>query len=165
MINWIDKLLDILATQKKLYSEILFLSENKRDVIVKNDIAELDKIVRKEESILVNIGELERSRQETLVKIAEALNIKSEDLTSSKILESVSPDIKEKFNVVVNELTEILIKLSEVNETNSKLIKFNLEYINNVINKVVMGDGKNTIYTEKGSSNAKQQKNIIDQTV
>jgi len=160
-----DRLLEILTAQRDLYAEMLKLSENKRDVIVKNDIGELDRIVKREEAILVKIGELERNRRETLDKIAEALNITAEELSSSKILESVSPQDQEKFNAVVNDLTEILKKLGDVNETNSKLIKFNLDYINNIINKVVMGDGKNATYTDKGNSAVKQQKNIIDQTI
>lgn len=165
MDQCINEMYEILKAEKGIYAEILSLSEKKRDVIIRNDIAELDMIVREEHKMLRMLGEQERRREETLGKIAKVMNADPMTLTASQILEKSSPTTKARFNSIINELSSVLSKQRELNETNKQLIENNLEYINGVIAAVVMGEVKNNTYNVKGNRNSKQQRNIIDQSV
>ena len=60
---------------------------------------------------------------------------------------------------------DVIEKQKVYNKTNMRLIENNLNYIKEVIQKVVIGDGSENIYNPKGQRTITQKTNIIDESV
>jgi len=165
MENDLRELINVLSEEKSLYKTLLELSARKTEVIISNNIQELDKIVQQEQFVLIRLSDTEKARKILLSKIAQEMNIPEEELTVSHIVKKVDKAQKNTFSDIVSELTIILKKQKDLNERNMHLIQNNLEYINEIISQVIIGNAEKKTYNISGNREMIQNRNIIDQCV
>ncbi len=163
----VGKLTESLEKQKAYYEAINELSGQKTDVVLNRDIQILNKIVEAEEVLLVKIGQEEQKRMEIASCLAKSLGMSDEDVTISGRLRGLKD--REEDTTTIEEVSEGLVDVIEkqkvYNKTNMRLIENNLNYIKEVIQKVVIGDGSENIYNPKGQRTITQKTNIIDESV
>jgi flagellar biosynthesis/type III secretory pathway chaperone len=168
MVN-IDKevnaVIDILKKEYGYYVDMLELSKSKKKIIVEGKVAELDKIVKLEQNMIFNIGQLEREREEEVAKLCKALNLDSAQITISDLTKVLQPKLKKGLEDIQSELQEIFGQLKAVNDVNGKLIEQSIEYIDYSIN-LFTGSGMETgsLYEDIGKSKGKQNKKTIFDT-
>lgn len=160
------KLTEQLEKQKDFYEAINELSELKTNVILRRDIVELDKIVEAEQLLLIKTGEAERRREEITLELAKKLGCDN-SLTMSKLVTELKQNETDTLELekVSNELKICIEKQKQYNKTNMRLIENNLNYIKDVIQKVVIGDKKEKTYSESGKHRMTQKQYIIDESV
>lgn len=170
MVN-IDKevnaVIDILKKEHSYYNDMLELSKSKKKIIVEGKVAELDKIIKLEQNMIVNIGQLERKREEEVAKLSGRLNLKSEQVTITELANVLQPEQKKRLEEIQNKLQETFSELKSINDINGQLIEQSLEYIDYSIN-IVTGAGMETgsLYGDIGKNKSKQnKKNIFDTKV
>lgn len=162
MENMITTFQEILKKELTIYMQILSISQKKTDIIIKGKISELDMLVKEEQELISALGKLESSREEVIIKICEALNLKSSEVTMTDILEKLHPNQASALNVIRNKLLELTSELKTINDNNGKLIKNSLEFIDFSIN--VLSDAANpgNNYNSTGYSGGASQKSVFD---
>lgn len=170
MIN-VDKevntVIEILGNEYDYYRDMLEMSKSKKKIIVEGKVAELDKIVKLEQNMIFNIGQLERKREEEVAKLCKALGLNSSRINIAELMQVLQPRQKEALEDIQGKLRGILSELKSVNDINGQLIEQSLEYIDYSIN-LVSGTGMETgsLYEDIGRNKSKQRdKNIFDTKV
>ncbi len=163
----VNAVIDILKKEHVYYKDMLELSKSKKRIIVEGKVAELDKIVKLEQNMIVNIGQLERKREEEVAKLSGALGINNAQATITELSKILRPELKKELEDIQKKLQETFTELKTVNDVNGQLIEQSLEYIDYSIN-LVAGSGMETgsLYEDIGKNKSKQsKKNIFDTKV
>lgn len=163
----VGKLTESLEKQKAYYEAINELSGQKTEVVLNRDIQSLNKIVEAEEVLLVKIGQEEQKRMEIASSLAKSLGMSEEDITISGLVRELKDRNEDTTTIeeVSEGIVDVIEKQKVYNKTNMRLIENNLNYIKEVIQKVVIGDGSENIYNPKGQRTITQKTNIIDESV
>lgn len=147
----IGKLVEILDKEAAVYEDILKLSENKTGIIVKGNVAELESIVKLEQSLVVQLGRLENVREEMVGRISAALHTEPSKVTISQLTTFIGAEESGKLQKCQNRLESVLTELKGKNELNSKLIKSSLDYIDFSINVISSNAATGNNYGDSGS--------------
>lgn len=158
----IDKLIDILEQENRIYSDILNISKNKTDIIVKGKVSDLENIVKLEQSYVIRIDKLENERQETVEKLARELELDEEDINISGIIKKLDRENAQRLNACRESIMHTLEELKSLNELNSKLIKNSLEYIDFSINLLASADSAVNNYSNSGKVNDSKKRSFLD---
>lgn len=170
MIN-VDKdvntIIGILGSEYDYYRDMLELSKSKKKIIVEGKVAELDKIVKLEQNMIYNIGQLEKNREEAVSKLCVNLGLDSRKINMSNLMQALQTEHKKQLEEMQLKLRGIFSELKAINDINGQLIQQSLEYIDYSIN-LVAGTGMETgsLYEDIGKNKGGQRdKNIFDTKV
>lgn len=160
----VNVVIDILIEEYGYYNDLAELAKSKKDIIVAGKIAELDKIVKLEQNMIFNIGQLERKREDAISRLCKALDMNSAQITISELARVLKPELKNSLEDIREKLQKVLSELKAANDVNGQLLEQSLEYIDYSIN-LVAGSGMETgsLYGDIGKNKSKQgKKNIFD---
>jgi flagellar biosynthesis/type III secretory pathway chaperone len=151
----IDELIGILEEECNVYQQLIPISEEKSQVIVKNDLTSLQDITSKEQTAISRINVLERKRDQIMVNIRTVINRKTGEFTLNTLIGLMEKQPKEQtaLSLIHDNLKSTIQRLVEINNRNKSLIQQSLEMIEfnmNFIQSTRMSPGNNT-YT-KGAS-------------
>lgn len=155
-----ERMIEILKKQYEIYQEILKISENKTDIIVKDKIDELKEMVSREEELVKSFIPLEKERLSIVKEFGKSKGING----IPKIPEICEyfPDNKDELMNLRKSILDITKKISDRNEQNEKLIKNSLDYINFSVG-LITGTGTNAItYGKYGEANKKEARKFLD---
>ena len=161
-LQMVDQLLEILEQEVKGYNEMLELSKNKRDVIIKGKADELQNIVEAEQSLVMQMGKLEAFREELTGKISRDIGLEPSELTISEMKKHFPEVYKEKATDYQEKLSATLKELKEINDLNSKLIKNSLEFVNFMINLYTSSSVGSNNYVNTGTIKETGNKSLFD---
>jgi flagellar biosynthesis/type III secretory pathway chaperone len=160
----VNAVIDILKKEHSYYKDMLELSKSKKRIVIEGKVAELDKIVKLEQNMIFNIGQLEKKREEEVTKLCGILNLNSSQVTMSELGKGLKPELKKELEDIQDKLQETFSELKTVNDVNGQLIEQSLDYIDYSIN-LISGAGMETgsLYEDIGKNKSKQsKKNIFD---
>lgn len=147
-INFVE----LLKKEYKQYHLLKEKAEEKREIIMENDIEKLASILMEEEKIINSINELEEDRHKYLESVAEKNNISTEkELSFEKFIKLLSPGEKEELKKLRNQFLDLLSDLEEINEGNRKLILDSLQINNRSLQIIRQATNKSKIYTKEGN--------------
>ena len=158
----ITEMISIIREEMKIYNELLSLSKDKTDIIVKGKVNELDNMVKVEQEHIVQLGGLEGQREEIVDKIAKQINISPSELTMSKLVERLDQYQAQELKKYQLNLSSILSELKELNDLNSKLVKNSLEFIDFSINSMAGTAETGNNYGYNGQVNDQRKRNLFD---
>ncbi len=155
MASLIDELIGILEEECNVYQQLIPISEEKSQVIVKNDLTSLQDITSKEQTAISRINTLERKRDQIMVNIRTVINRNTGEFTLKTLIGLMEKQPKEQkaLSLIHDNLNSTIQRLVEINNRNKSLIQQSLEMIEfnmNFIQSTRMSPGNNT-YT-KGAS-------------
>ena len=156
MASLMEELLQTLEEEKKIYEELLPISERKTVILVKGDLKELYSITAKEQFLIDKVNIIDKRREEVTKNVGVVLNRDPKELdlsTLAKLLEG-QPDEKKKVTMLHDSLKDIMKRLVDANEKNKELIENSLEMIEfnmNFIKSTRMSPGSNN-YNRNASS-------------
>lgn len=163
----VNAVIGILGSEYDYYRDMLELSKSKKRMIVEGKVSELDKIVKLEQNMIYNIGQLEKNREEAVAKLCRDLGLDSGRINISELMQVLRPEHKKHLEDMQGRLHGILSELKSVNDINGQLLQQSLEYIDYSIN-LMAGTGMETgsLYEDIGKNKGKQtDKNIFDTKV
>jgi flagellar biosynthesis/type III secretory pathway chaperone len=117
---WADELAKALKSECEVLNELYKTSENKTDIIIKGDVAQLDGIINYEQSLLMQLVNIEQTRQKILKQE------KIESLTLSEIAEKSGNSEKDMFLNCLSSFKNIAAELKRSNDLNNKLVRSRL---------------------------------------
>ncbi|MHB1167159.1 MAG: flagellar protein FlgN [Carboxydocellales bacterium] len=160
------ELMNILDRQRELYRKLLEIAKNKQPVLVKGDLAAIEKFTKQEEKIVVQVGKLEEQRSRVHQALANHFHVPEPEFTLSELASRVGTEVSDKLSQVGDGLKNVLSELKDVNCLNSELIKQSLDFIEFTVNLITNVE-ETPGYPEKpGESNREQPRaRVFDQKV
>ncbi|MCL1995496.1 MAG: flagellar protein FlgN [Defluviitaleaceae bacterium] len=135
MASLIEELITTLQKQQVHFNEMLILSEEKANVIAKNNIETLQQITAAETAIIGKNQRLDQKREEIVKNIGIVLNEDHTKLTITKISQIIKIDAESKQLIEIRDkLKETLDALKQQNDINATLIQGSLDYIDFSVN-------------------------------
>lgn len=136
--------------------ELKQLSLEKTDLIINNNIEELEKLTKKEETLINKMGTIENER----VNLLEIWGV-GKNTPISDVIERV-PDDNTQLIYIKDEMTKILGELDLRNRLNNDLIRENLDWIDFNMNLITSTPVEQNYGNEKSQGNGKS---IFDRKV
>ena len=157
MASLIEELLNVLEQENSEYEILLELSKQKTPIIVKGDIAELQKITDEEQNVVGRIANLERKRESVTVDIANVINKDVESLKLSTLVQLLAKQPKEQQRLAVarDVLKATVNAVKSVNDQNRDLIRHAQEMVSFELNLIqAMKQAPETANYNKGAANS-----------
>jgi hypothetical protein len=158
----IHELIKVLDQEAKVYDDILKISKNKTNIIVEGKVAELENLVKIEQSLVFQMSRIETMRENLVDKISAQLNLKSGEVTISELLKHIKGSEADKLKECQTNMTKALNDLKQTNDVNSKLIKNSLDFINFSINLISSIDLGTNNYGTGGQTNDTKKRTFFD---
>jgi flagellar biosynthesis/type III secretory pathway chaperone len=161
----VEQLIMTLNKEYEIYEEVLKLAKEKKRVVIDGRIKELDAITRKEQSIIFNLGKIDKVREALTINISKELRIEVfKNVTElSQYLEG---DLKDQILEVRDKLVDIVEKVKKANDLNNKLIQQSLEYIEFNKNLLTSMETKGITYGSMADEKeVKTKNNLFDARV
>lgn len=137
MAGLINQLIDTLKKQKEIYLQLLDSAFEKKQIIIKNNIEELQAITDQENILVGKSLRLDKERIQYFEDIAFVLNKNKDDMTLSYLVELIEGQAEyEELLQLKNDIFGILEKLKKINQQNEDLINYSLEYVEYSMNLI-----------------------------
>ena len=154
------QMIEILKKQLEIYKEILKISEDKTDIIVKDKVDELKPMVEREETLVGEYIALEKQRIGIIKAFAESKGITK--LLRIDDLCGYFPDDADEMKRLKKEILEVTRKIKIKNASNEELVKNSLDYLNFSIG-LISGTNRGTgTYGKEGISLEGEARNFFD---
>jgi flagellar biosynthesis/type III secretory pathway chaperone len=126
-----EDLLDVLGKEEAQYEALIELGGEKRDAVIKADIAKLDEVTVKEQDVASVLLNLSNHRTQVLTDMATVLGKNPEELTITKMIGYLEkqPVEQEKLVKQRDRLMEVGARKRTLNQQNEALLKQALEMV------------------------------------
>lgn len=124
----VDRLIDILGKEAKLFESFLDLLEQQQRMLVENDVDGLNRITDLQREKLVESQVLNRQREETIEQIKVA-NAVEGDLNVTRLLEIVDREHADQLAKLRNLILNLTEKITHTRNQNAMLLNRSREYI------------------------------------
>jgi flagellar biosynthesis/type III secretory pathway chaperone len=155
-----EKIIEVLTKEHIYYKDLLELSNKKKSIVIEGKVSELDKIVRVEQNMIFDLGQLEKVREQELKKLC--LELQLEGRTNvAELIKHLPEHLSEQLKTLQKELGATITDLQNANDINGELIKQSLEYIEYSVNMITSVGPANSLYEDlkganKGTENKKR---------
>ena len=130
MAGLITDLIETLQGQTELFKQVIALSEDKKNFIIKNDIENLREIVKQENQIVPKALKGDKTRERLMKDISTVLNTNHDELTFASLAELISGQPEHPAFVQAAKDFELAAQeMKEQNDNNKLLLQDALDYI------------------------------------
>lgn len=158
MSDRIESLVELLTEYKRVLSDLLELSYEKRKVIIESMTDRLSEIVQTELRALSQIKTLEKQRTELIEAISEANGVAPSELTLSIIADGAPKKQEQELRALHRELSAIASSQMEINAANKALLDAQLEHSEVMLNLMIDStDPLNNLYTLDGTTEGEKK--------
>lgn len=164
MEKYSSGMLDILNNQASIYRQLLSLSLEKKSVLIKGSIVELDRITKEEEALIIKVGRLEEQRQALHNALANHFALSPEELSITVLIDRVDESLKTKFTKIFDEIKEVIGQIVEVNNNNTDLVNSSLDFVNFSLN-LLTSHSTTPFYQEEENDKRQAAAKIFDRMV
>ncbi len=132
----VQPIISILEKLEKMHKSLLEHAYKKTELVKNNDMEELDKMLKVEQSHVAAIEQLEQLRQKKVVEFFQLKGIKVSSPPSVAELLEVIEDEEEsqQLSDVRNRLLKVIDDLKKQNDLNQQLIYNSLQLVNVTLN-------------------------------
>ncbi len=146
MSGLLNSLIDSLTEQKQYYTELALISEEKRKVIISNDLQNLADFTTVENILISKNDKLEKRLDEIIKDIGIVLNIKPDELNVTKIASVINNENdKEALLQVTKDLHALAETLKKHNSVNKELLNGAIDYVQFSLNVLQNVDAKDDV--------------------
>lgn len=156
-----DEMIDILKKELSMYEEMLKISTDKKELIIKDNVNELEEITKREEKIVKEFIEIEKERLNILRTFSKEKGLVNETPKIPELAEYF-PEQKEELMELRKKILDIVSKVKAKNDLNEKLIKNSLDYINFSVGLATGSSVDSGTYGKGGNSNKAEAKKFFD---
>ncbi|WP_339289089.1 flagellar protein FlgN [Ureibacillus sp. FSL K6-0786] len=132
----VQPIISILEKLEKMHKSLLEHAYKKTELVKNNDMEELDKMLKVEQSHVAAIEQLEQLRQKKVVEYFQSKGIEMSSVpTIAELLEAVEDEEeRQKLADVRNRLLKLVENLKIQNDLNQQLIYNSLQLVNVTLN-------------------------------
>jgi len=150
------KLENILKHERDIYQEIFNIEESKTEAIIQKDGRAIEELSVRQEKFLGKIESLEKERVKLMegYKKLSRLNLNGDEITLQDIIDSAGAEPASGLKKAGIELKKVLLKVKNVQDMNTRLLKDNIEFyeilITGLKNRSTLRSGYGSDGKEKG---------------
>lgn len=155
----IQEVVQIMNQMTELHEYLLDVGEQKRSVLIHNDVGTLTKLINKESKLIKQITELDQQRISMVHSFLQEKGVTPQaNFTVSKLITIVfKSEEKKQLTDAQVRLCSVIDKLKAQNELNRQLIEQSLAYINYTIDSLI-GPEEETVYQDPRQNNPSSQR-------
>ena len=120
------QLCDVLHKECILHGKLLDMENTKTEILVKGDVDRLDALMKSQQPVVMECSHLEGRRQE----LQESMGLGS--ATLREIVLTCDTQEKDELSQVMDELSDVILKLKKVNGTNMAIVTSRIETIGQI---------------------------------
>ncbi len=150
MENLLQNLSDTLDMMINTYNDIFQTAQEKKDHIISGDIDKLESVIYQERNFAESILLLEEKRRYILRTINQSMGNNNNSTKLDKLIEQIRDPYKSKLKEQYDIIVEIIMKVDEINKTNTSLTKYSLEYVNKFIKSMCSETLNDSTYQQSG---------------
>ncbi len=128
MKNHFSDLIEIMQKEAQLYLELKTVQENKKNIIINNDVKALDAITKKEQGFVKTIVQLETLRTQAVDGLCREKGTGRIE-TIKELYDLLNIFEQQQLKVFELKLVNAVEEIQQLNFINGKLIEQSLEYI------------------------------------
>ena len=131
MASLMDNLVEVLEEENTQYKRLVELSKNKKEAIIKADIAELEEITGMEQDISSLLRNLDIRRDAVLTEMADVLGKDFEEMTITRLIGYLEqqPKEQERLSIIRDQILETGNEMQAWNKRNEVLLNQALEMV------------------------------------
>jgi len=129
-----EQLKQVLGAQLNTFKELLELEKNKTEVLKSGKISELDKIVNSEQAFIMKLAQLETKQSFIISEYFPA------EYNISQIIAYCIIDEKEDFQLINEEIDNVLLLIQQVNKVNKAMLKNSIDMISFISDRIGSGN-------------------------
>jgi flagellar biosynthesis/type III secretory pathway chaperone len=160
-----ERLTSVYAKMLTSYQEILNLSNQKCEILVQSNVKELEKIMKQEETLLFQVTKLDRIRKSIIKELAVIYGLTDKEATLSSVSQLADQEMLSNFKNIEQELRNVILKITEVNAVNTKLVEQGLLIVNYSLNLLAQSSVGPTYHPNEKASFASPNKALFDSKV
>jgi flagellar biosynthesis/type III secretory pathway chaperone len=122
-------LVALLRQEIEQYRHLLALTRRERGCIVRGELMQLAKVVRKKEVVSEGLGQLAGGRTSLLERMAEALGEPAGELTLARVAQMAPGHTGETLAALLAEFRGLVGRLVAANEVNRTLLERSLDFV------------------------------------
>ncbi|MCJ7843296.1 flagellar protein FlgN [Lederbergia sp. NSJ-179] len=142
-------IIESMETLLDLHKQLLSMTVEKTEVLQKNDIEALSKMLREEQRLLTAIQVADQKREK-----ASKFITNQGEATVSNILKELNDADQEKMSQLQIALIQVLGELQEANALNQQLLEFSLQFVNMNLDLLAPEQEIPNYTKEQGTDNA-----------
>jgi flagellar biosynthesis/type III secretory pathway chaperone len=155
-----EKIIEILSKEHSYYKDLLELSNKKKSIVIEGKVSELDKIVRVEQNMIFDLGQLEKIREQEVQKLCAMLQLEGRT-NVAELIKHLPQQLSAQLKSLQQELGDTITALQNVNNLNGQLIQQSLDYIEYSVNMITSAGPASSLYEDlkgvsKGTENKKR---------
>lgn len=129
MASLVEELVSVLETEQKIYETLIGYGEQKTDILIRGDVAALEKITGLEQLAGDKLITQSNQQIQLLKDIANVLGKSKEKMTVTRLIEllDTQPQVQEQLTTARDRVIEAANKMQSLNEQNAALIHQALE--------------------------------------
>ena len=129
MASLVEDLIGILEEEEKVYQKLAEIGEQKRLILIQNDVPALEKLTASEQLVADEALSLSNKQVQALSDIANVLGKSEEKMTVSRLIELLNsqPVIQDRLKVAKEHLLAIAGEVQRLNQQNEALINQAME--------------------------------------
>ncbi|OAM92838.1 FlgN protein [Pelosinus fermentans] len=156
------RLTAVLEKMLIVYQAIFELSLQKREVLVQSNVPGLETIMIQEENVCFEVTRLDKIRKSIIKELAAIYGITDPKITLSQLVQVADQEDIGNVKNVEQELTTIILKISEVNNVNKQLVEQGLLIVNYSLNLLAQSTVGPTYHPNEKASFAPPNKSLFD---
>ena len=159
-----SELKKVMTAERDYYAGLLALSEKKKEILIKNDVNGLNRIVRQETDYLRAMKPIAGEREMILKMIARQSGLG--EIGMDDIISMAEGSDAEELENLQHEFKKVLKSLADLNDLNKTLIQTQLQYTAFCIEILTNRSGTGDTYNNTGTfEENKKRFGLIDQRV
>jgi flagellar biosynthesis/type III secretory pathway chaperone len=159
--NLLQNLVDTLNKMTAVYKDIFKTAEDKRKHIISGDIDKLESVIYLERNLAENILLLEKQRRYIMKSISRAIGKHDTIPTLRELIEQVSDPYKSELKKLYDDISEVVTKVKDINNVNTLLTKYSLEFVNNFIRAICSESLNDSVYQQSGNLKDPELKRLL----
>lgn len=157
----VEQLVQTLDKESEIYSEILEISQKKREAIRTQNIGTLEALVTEEQGLVVSLFKLEELREKVVDKIMRDEKIDYvENVT--QLAQLLKADDRNRIMDSKNRLLVLVKNVADEARFNNKMLEDRLEIINLNIELLTRSEDESGRYDKSASSKDGERNNLFD---
>lgn len=147
-----DVLIQIMGELLDNINDMLAIAKKKETLLIKADVDRLSSVLVKEEELACDMREKEKELKDQAEILASHLGVTEKNIGLKALIElTEDPSCREVLETTRRKITDSATQLSLYNEKAKELLGFQLDYIELMLNLLLVPKSKNHSYNMQGS--------------
>jgi flagellar biosynthesis/type III secretory pathway chaperone len=125
----LKELLELLEDEIEIFRSLLPVFKKEKEAILASELNELNKASAQKEKLLFNMRSLEKKRTHVMNKLAETLEVLPDDLTLTKLAQSVKEPYSIRLKNCGLQLLKLTKNISSANTGNKSMFTHSLNFV------------------------------------